>query len=109
MKPKIVWTAAAGVALLLSVYSFGLHHHVLRASTNEIHVACHQVCLLGRDAGEVHPLQPGGDCALEVKGPVVSACVERATQEAVTVAQYRCVREAQRLQTALACGPWTVR
>ena len=109
MKPKTVWTAAAGVALMLTAYSLGLHDHVLNASTNEIHVACHQICLLGRDAGEVHPLEPGGDCALEAKGPVVSACVRRATEEAVTVAQYRCVREARRLEAAQTCGPWTVR
>jgi hypothetical protein len=109
MKPKTVWTAAVGVALLLTAYSLGLHHHVLNASTNEIHVACHHLCLLGRDAGEVHPLEPGGDCDIEANGPVVSACVQRAGREDVTVTQYRCVKDAQRLENAQACGSWTIR
>jgi hypothetical protein len=109
MKPKYVLGAAAVVALLLTVYSIGLHHHVLNASTNEIHVACQHLCLLGRDAGEVHPLEPGGNCAIEANGPVVKGCIERARQDEITVAQYRCVKKAYRIEQARTCGPWTAR
>lgn len=109
MKPKYVLGAGAVVALMLTAYSLGLHHHALSASTNEIHVACQHLCLLGRDAGEVHPLEPGGDCAINANGPVVKGCIDRAERDEITVAHYRCVKAAHSVEQARTCGPWTQR